>query len=83
MSKTKLALFDLSSSQNGYPQSLTWGSNGKKKYYYGDDENIYINFLQQDGAKYFDELKNSYSNTKYYKELLKECGDFRTYINNK
>lgn len=83
MSKTKLALFDLSSSQNGYPQSLAWGSNGKKKYYYGDDENIYINFLQQDGAKYFDELKNSYSNTKYYKELLKECGDFRTYINNK
>ena len=39
--------------------------------------------INQDGKKYFDDLKINYKNTKYYKELLKECSDFRTYINNK
>lgn len=39
-----------------------------------DDE---INFLAWEGFK---NLKANYSKTKYYKEIINECGDFRTYI---
>lgn len=31
-------------------------------------------------GKYFAELKNNYSNTQYYKEILQECGYFKTYL---
>jgi len=33
--------------------------------------------------KYFTELKNNYSTTKYYKEVLRECGYFRDFIHPK
>jgi hypothetical protein len=31
-------------------------------------------------GKYFKTLKENYSNTKYYQEIIKECGYFRTYL---
>lgn len=31
-------------------------------------------------GKYFAELKTGYRNTQYYKEILKECGYFRSYL---
>ncbi|MWB93492.1 hypothetical protein GON26_03910 [Flavobacterium sp. GA093] len=37
-----------------------------------------INFLAWSGFK---TLKNEYSDTKYYKEVLAECGYFNTYVN--
>ena len=83
MSKVKLALFDLKYDKDGYPQSCSWLDSTNKKYAYGSDINFYEQYLNQDGKKYFDDLKINYKNTKYYKELLKECSDFRTYINNK
>ncbi len=45
-------------------------------YYYSwnDDK---INFLAWNGFK---ALKNDYKNTKYYQEVLQECGYFKTYI---
>lgn len=33
--------------------------------------------------KYFKELKNNYSNTQYYREVLKECGYFRDFVKTK
>jgi hypothetical protein len=33
------------------------------------------------GGKYFDELKKHYSQTKYYQEVLHECGYFKRYVN--
>lgn len=81
ISKVKLALFDLKYNKDGYPQSASWLYS--KKYAYGSDINFYEQYLNQDGKKYFDDLKTNYKDTKYYKELLKECSDFRTYINNK
>ncbi|QKF72954.1 hypothetical protein AFAEC_0777 [Aliarcobacter faecis] len=82
ISKTKLALFDLKYEE--YPQqgSSFWRNN-TQKYFYGLNDEFYEKFLKLDGAKYFDDLEKNYKNTKYYKELLKECGDFRTYINSK
>ncbi|WP_207420625.1 hypothetical protein [Desertivirga brevis] len=32
------------------------------------------------GGKYFAELKQRFLNTKYYQEILKECGYFRSYV---
>lgn len=31
-------------------------------------------------GKYFNSLKTSYSSTKYYQEIIKECGYFKTYL---
>lgn len=39
-----------------------------------------INFIAWNGFK---TLKNDYSNTKYYQEVINECGYFRTYISQK
>lgn len=37
-----------------------------------------VNFIAFDG---FVKLKTSYSDTKYYQEVIEECGYFRTYVN--
>jgi hypothetical protein len=34
-------------------------------------------------GKYFDSLKKDYSDTKYYKELIKECANLRVYEKSK
>jgi penicillin-binding protein-related factor A (putative recombinase) len=39
-----------------------------------------INFLAWDGFK---TLKKDYSQTKYYQEVINECGYFRTYVGQK
>lgn len=82
ISKTNLAMFDLK--YDKYPQSSSsYSFLNEQKYYYGLNSEFYESFLAISGAKYFDELQNNYKDTKYYKELLKECGDFKTYINSK
>ncbi|WP_198304828.1 hypothetical protein [Arcobacter vandammei] len=80
IAKTKLALFDLKSKDA--PQSSSWWRKNKT-WNYGYSDDFYESFLKSGGAKDFDTLKNSFNDTKYYKELLKECGDFRTYVNKK
>lgn len=42
-----------------------------------DIEGDETNFLEWDGFK---SLKNDYPNTKFYQEVLRECGYFRTYV---
>ncbi|RBQ31120.1 hypothetical protein CRU92_08070 [Arcobacter sp. FW59] len=74
ISKVYLALADLTQDKD------RWKYYNESKYNYGT---IYETFLQKNGAKYFDILKNDFSDTNYYKEILKSCGDFRIYINSK
>ncbi len=45
-----------------------------REYAYRDPE---VSFLAWDGFK---KLKSDYSNTQYYKEVIKECGYFRKYL---
>ncbi len=45
------------------------------------NERDYIGFEQIEPGKYFLELKQNYSLTKYYKEALSECGYFSSYVN--
>ncbi len=53
-------------------------NNFTQEYYYPYDKNN-IMFKEWQGFK---ELKDKYSDTKYYQEVLKECGYFRKYIQN-
>jgi hypothetical protein len=53
-----------------------------------EQNEYFITRQNEDGVdfkagKYFKDLKTQYASTNYYKEVLKECGYFRTYVNNK
>lgn len=50
----------------------------KQDDYYYSWNNDKVNFLAWKGFK---ALKNDYRNTKYYQEVLQECGYFKTYVN--
>ncbi len=79
ITKTKLALFDLTS--KAAPQNISWWNKEKRTWNYGSRDDFYEIFLIDSGARDFNKLRDDFSDTKYYNELLKECGDFRTYIN--
>lgn len=79
ITKTKLALFDLTSKTA--PQNISWWNKDKRVWNYGSRDDFYEIFLIDSGARDFNNLRDNFSDTKYYNELLKECGDFRTYIN--
>jgi hypothetical protein len=49
----------------------------QNKFFLKTERNEKINFV---AGRYFKELKDSYNNTDYYKEIIKECGYFRTYL---
>lgn len=77
IAKTKLALFDLN--YDKYPQENNWWKKNSV-YNYGSDE-FYEKFLENSGSRYFNILQNNFKDTRYYNELIQECGDFKTYIN--
>lgn len=77
IAKTKLALFDLN--YDKYPQENNWWKKNSV-YNYGSDE-FYEKFLEDSGSRYFNILQNNFKDTRYYNELIQECGDFKTYIN--
>lgn len=77
IAKTKLALFDLN--YDKYPQEDNWWKKNSV-YNYGSDE-FYEKFLENSGSRYFNILQNNFKDTRYYNELIQECGDFKTYIN--
>ncbi|MDX4060874.1 hypothetical protein Q6A90_00685 [Aliarcobacter skirrowii] len=81
MAKVELAKFDLKNDL--YPQYYkNWGSwyTGNSIYNYGSNE-FYEAYLKKSGAEYFNKLKDDFKDTRYYNELIQECGDFKTYIN--
>jgi hypothetical protein len=55
--------------------NLTYNDQANEKKYYWD-----FNFETIPFGKYFAELHTQYSNTPYYKEILKECGYFKSYV---
>lgn len=70
--KAKLAYFDAKLERNDfYAQTYHSGD-----YYYGGWGDA-VMFKKWKG---FIELKNNYSDTKYYQEVIKECGYFRKYL---
>ena len=52
------------------PKKDFWDNNSAVQY-------AQVNFLAWNG---FENLKNNYSKTKYYQEVIAECGYFKTYV---
>jgi len=80
LAKSELALFDINfakKSSYSYPKEIssyeaprTWSYTRNK---------TYNEYIDNNYGKYFDKLKDEYSNTKYYDEILKECANLKTY----
>jgi len=79
MAKVKLSLADISYYKGEWHSAYYLYPKPNQKYFYTEDK-FYEFFLENDGASSFDTLANEYSDTKYYQELIKSCGDFKTYI---
>ena len=80
LAKSELALFDINfakKSSYSYPKEIssyeaprTWSYTRNK---------TYNEYIDNNYGKYFDKLKDEYSNTKYYDEILRECANLKTY----
>jgi len=79
IAKVKLCLADISYYKGEWHSAYYLYPEPNQKYFYTEDK-FYEFFLENGGASSFDSLVNEYSNTKYYQELIKSCGDFKTYI---
>lgn len=83
LSKAELALFDINYStkmQDYYNKDLNRYDLERYWFY---NKKVYDNYIKNSYGKYFDMLKNDYSNTKYYKELIHECANLRIYQKHK
>ena len=80
LAKVELALFDINFSQKtqDYVNKELNRYDLERFWYYGNEE-AYMKYIKNDYGKYFDSLKKDYSDTKYYKELIKECSNLRVY----
>ncbi len=63
-------------------RSTFMASKCERNEYYNQVESKSYNddFSYFPGGKYFAELKQKFLNTRYYQEILKECGYFRSYV---
>ena len=84
LAKVELALFDINFSQKtqDYVNKELNRYDLERFWYYGNEE-AYMKYIKNDYGKYFDSLKKDYSDTKYYKELIKECANLRVYEKSK
>ncbi|RXJ99498.1 hypothetical protein CRU98_05580 [Arcobacter sp. CECT 8986] len=77
LAKSELALYDINNSKVVNYDS-TKGYETKRAYSW-NSSNTYENYIIKGYGKFFDDLKNKYQDTNYYKELLKECGYLNYY----
>ena len=84
LAKVELALFDIKFSQKtqDYVNKELNRYDLERFWYYGNEE-AYMKYINNNYGKYFDSLKKDYSDTKYYKELIKECANLRVYEKSK
>jgi len=80
LAKSELALFDINfanKSSYNYPKEIS--SYEVPRTWFYSRAKTYDNYINNNYGKYFDKLKDEYSNTKYYDEILKECANLKTY----
>lgn len=53
----------------------------RNTYYNKNTDGTDVENQRPPAGQWFAELKNNYANTAYYREVLKECGYFRSYVN--
>ena len=79
LAKVEISNYDInfaSSSQDYYNKDMT--RYDLERYGYGNEE-TYNKYLKNNYGKYFALLKKDFNDTKYYKELIKECANLRVY----
>jgi hypothetical protein len=84
LAKAELALYDINYStktQDYYNKDLSRFE--LERYWFYNNEKVYDSYIKNNYGKYFDILKKDYSNTKYYKEIIKECANLRIYQKSK
>jgi hypothetical protein len=77
LAKSELALFDINNSQKVKYPFMSYMDG-----YEFDRSDNWDSYLIKDYGKFFKKLKKDYSNTSYYKELLRECGSLGYYYDN-
>ncbi|APW65343.1 hypothetical protein LPB137_05525 [Poseidonibacter parvus] len=86
LAKSELALFDINFSEKSkyhYFNTKEISSYDLKRQWSYTKNKVYNNYINNNYGKYFDKLKDEYSNTKYYEEVLKECANLRVYQKSK
>lgn len=80
LAKSELALYDLKFSEkiNSYYMMPSDVYESERFWGYTQDK-TYKKYIKNDYGEFFDKLKKEYSNTNYYKELIKECANLRLY----
>ena len=78
LAKAELSLFDIkyTTKAEDYLEKGAFRYDLERSWY---NTEAYEKFIKNNYGKYFDNLKKDYSNTKYYKELINECANLRTY----
>ncbi|PHO18109.1 hypothetical protein CPU12_07525, partial [Malaciobacter molluscorum LMG 25693] len=77
LAKSELALYDINNSKVVNYNSTK--VHETKRAYSWNISTTYENYIIKGYGKFFDDLKNKYQDTNYYKELLKECGYLNYY----
>ncbi|MDY0051816.1 MAG: hypothetical protein RBR65_04675 [Aliarcobacter sp.] len=84
LAKAELALYDIN-----YATKTTDYFNKElsrfelERYWFYNNKKVYNSYIKNNYGKYFDILKKDYNNTKYYKEIIKECANLRIYQKSK
>lgn len=84
LAKSELALFDINYSnktEDYYNKDLNRFE--LERYWFYNNEKVYDSYIKNKYGKYFDILEKDYKDTKYYKELIKECANLRIYQKSK
>ena len=80
LAKSELALFDINfaeKSSYNYPKEIS-SYEVPRNWSYTRNK-TYNKYIDNNYGKYFDKLKDEYSKTKYYNEILRECANLKTY----
>ncbi len=82
LAKSELALYDLKNSkiENYFLSSYSPTYSFDRVYYFNTDE-LYKLYITQGYGEFFEKIKQEYSNTNYYKELILECSNLSFYEN--
>lgn len=80
LAKSELASYDINyaSKTADYYNKDFYRYDLERFWYYGN-EKVYNEYIKNNYGKYFDKLKDEFSDTNYYNELIRECANLRIY----
>ena len=80
LAKSELALYDIKYAKKvGTYYGMANGAYESDRLWKYSKHDTYIKYIKNGYGEFFNKLEKEYSNTKYYKELIKECANLRVY----